>query len=141
MQGDPKHKLIRFWRDREELEQTIRTDVFGLDDIALKGQSVTDGSFVKAGTAFEQAWVLENTGFCAWESRRLRMLATDHLAPHADEVEIPFTAPGSRVTVTVSFTAPAEPASCRSVWQVVDAGGRLSFPWAPGLWCQTLAVY
>ena len=45
------------------------------------------------------------------------------------------------MTVTVRFTAPAEPLSCRSVWQIVAADGRLVFPWAPGLRCQVLAVY
>jgi len=56
-------------------------------------------------------------------------------------VPIPLTAPGEQVAVTVRFTAPPEPLSCRSVWQMVNREGRMVFPWAPGLRCQVLAVY
>jgi hypothetical protein len=56
-------------------------------------------------------------------------------------VPIPRTEPGARADVTVTFTAPDEPASCRSVWQLAGADGHNAFPWAPGLRCQVLAVY
>ena len=41
--------------------------------------------------------------------------------------------------MALGFTAPDEPSSCRSVWQMVDAEERLAFPWAPGIRCQVLA--
>ena len=64
VQRDPRHKLIRFWRDRADLEQTLRDAVFTLDGAELVGQTVPDGSFVKVGSKVEQVWELENTGFC-----------------------------------------------------------------------------
>jgi hypothetical protein len=140
VQRDPRRKLIRFWRDREDLERTFREDVFTLDDEALVSQSLRDGAFVDVGSTFEQTWTVENTGFCVWDGRVLRELASEHLATERDTVPIPRAAPGERVAVTVRFTAPAEPLSCRSVWQMVAAEGRLAFPWAPGLRCQVLAV-
>jgi len=140
VQRDPRRKLIRFWRDREELERTLREEVFRIDEAALVGQAVRDGAFVKVGTAFDQKWELENAGFCVWEGRALKELATEHLLPEHDFVPIARTEPGQRVAVSVRFTAPGEPASCRSVWQIVDTEGRVAYPWAPGIRCQVLAV-
>ena len=141
VQQDPRRKLIRFWRDRAELERTLRDDVFTLDDETIVSQTVRDGAFVEIGSIFEQTWTVENTGFCVWEGRRLRELASEHLVAEEIDVSVARTKPGERVSVTVRFRAPDEPLSCRSVWQMVDPEGRLVFPWAPGLRCQVLAVY
>jgi hypothetical protein len=141
VQRDPRRKLIRFWRDRDELEALLRDEVFVLDDSRLIGQSVPDGSFVQVGSTFEQVWELENIGFRDWEGRALKELATEHLTVATSLVPIPYTAPGGRVRVAVQFTAPDEPRSCRSVWKTVEGPDlRPSFPWAAGLWCQVLAV-
>jgi Ig-like domain from next to BRCA1 gene len=140
VQQDPRRKLIRFWRDRQDLERTLREDVFRLDDYAVVEENGT-GPFVKVGSTFEQTWELENTGFCTWENRTLREVASDGLRPERDTTPVAFTEPGERVTVHMAFTAPPEPASCRSVWQMVDREGHPSFPWAPGMRCQVLAVY
>ena len=141
VQRDPRRKLIRFWRDRDDLERTLCEDVFTLDDETLVSQSLRDGAFVDVGSTFEQTWTIENTGFCVWEGRLLRELASEHLTAESAEVPIPRTEPGGEVSVTVRFTAPDEPLSCRSVWQMVAGDGRLIFPWAPGPRCQVLAVY
>lgn len=141
VQRDPRRKLIRFWNDREHLERTLLEEVFTLDDVLSTGQTVRDGAFVKVGSTFEQTWELENTGFVRWQDRALKELASEELRPTQSVVPIPPCGPGERVTVTVEFTAPAEPSSCRSVWQMVDADGRVAFPWAAGIRCQVLAVY
>ena len=141
VQRDPRRKLIRFWHDREHLERTLREDVFTLDDATLVTQTLRDGEFVAVGATFEQSWTLENTGFSVWDDRALQELASEHVVPEERLVPIGHTEPGDRVTVTARFRAPDEPSSCRSVWQIVDASGRLVYPWAPGLRCQVLAVY
>src|SRR4051794_36672874 len=120
VQQDPRRKLIRFWRDREDLERTLRDEVFKLDDYTLIERD-DEGPFVKVGSTFTHSWEIENTGFCTWEDRTLREPATDALVPETDSVPIAVTGPGERVEVEVGFTAPSEPASCRSVWQVYDA--------------------
>lgn len=140
VQQDPRRKLIRFWRDRDDLERTLREEVFTLDAAELVGQTVADGSFVKVGSTVAQAWELENTGFCVWEERALKELANEHLRPEVPLVQVPQTEPGERITISVSFTAPDEPCSCRSVWQMVAPDGHVCFPWATGMWCQVLAV-
>jgi len=141
VQRDPRRKLIRFWRDRDELERTLREEVFFLDDSTLIEQSIPDGSFVKVGSSFEQTWEFENSGFCVWEGRALKELATEHMTAESSLVPIPHTEPGQRARVSVRFTAPDEPRNCRSVWKTVEGDEhRVSFPWAAGLWCQVLAV-
>jgi hypothetical protein len=141
VQRDPRHKLIRFWRDREDLERTLREEVFALDAAEFVDQTLADGSFVKVGSTVEQVWQLENTGFCVWEERALKENANEHITPDCAVVDVPRTGPGERVRVTVRFTAPDEPCSCRSVWQMVSADGHVCFPWSTGMWCQVLAVY
>jgi len=141
VQRDPRRKLIRFWRDREDLERTFRDDVFTLDDATLVSQSLRDGAFVDVGSSFDQTWTIRNTGFCVWEGRVLQELASEHLVPESSSVPVPRTEPGEAVDVAVRFRAPKEPVSCRSVWQMVNDEGRLAFPWAPGMRCQVLAVY
>ena len=84
VQRDPRRKLIRFWRDRDDLERTLCEDVFTLDDEALVSQSLRDGAFVDVGSPFEQTWTIENTGFCIWEGRVLRELASEHLVTERD---------------------------------------------------------
>jgi hypothetical protein len=140
VQRDPRRKLIRFWRDREDLERTLREDVFGLDDFELVGNAVKDGSFVKVGSTFEQVWELENSGFRPWQQRSLKELASENVTPERPLVPIAPTEPGARVHVAARFTAPDEPASCRSVWQIVGPDGKPCFPWTTGMWCQVLAV-
>ena len=141
VQRDPRRKLIRFWRDRDELEQTLRDEVFTLDDATLISQSTPDGTFVKVGSHFEQTWEVENSGFQIWEGRAQRELASEHLIVERSLVPIPRTEPGQRVSMTARFTAPDEPRNCRSVWKTVEGPEqRVCFPWAPGLWCQVLAV-
>ena len=141
VQRDPRRKLIRFWRDRDELEQVLRDEVFLLDDATLISQSVRDGSFVKVGSSFEQTWELENSGFRVWEDRAQRELATEHLIVETSLVPVPRTEPGERVKVSVAFTAPDQPRNCRSVWKTVEGPEqRVCYPWAAGLWCQVLAV-
>jgi hypothetical protein len=140
IQRDPRRRLIRFWRKREDLERTLRDEVFELDDVSYVGQSTRDGAFVKVGSSFEHTWELENTGFRPWDDRVLRELASEYLEVEDSVVPIAPTRPGERVTVTVRFTAPDEPTSCASVWQIVTADGQVAFPWTPGVRCQVRAV-
>jgi len=140
VQRDPRRKLIRFWRDRGDLEQTIRDEVFALDSVAFVSAAVRDGTFVKVGSTVEQSWEVENAGFVVWEDRTLKEIGREGLVPAVEAVPLPRTEPGQRVRMAVSFTAPAEPGSYRSVWKMVRADGSVCFPWTTGVWCQVLAV-
>jgi hypothetical protein len=141
IQQHPRQKLIRFWRDRDDLERTIRDDVFTLDAASLAGEAVPDGSFVKVGTTFEQWWALENCGFVTWDGRSLREMARTGLEAESALVPVPRTAPGAAARIDVRLSTPAEPGSYRSLWKMVGADGSLCFPSTPGVWCQVRAVY
>ena len=145
VQRDPRRKLIRFWRDRDDLERTLREDVFTLDDCrARRPDACRDGSFVKVGSTFEQV-------VGAREHRLLRLggpraEGARERAPRRRSTRARARSrgpsPASASVVRSRFTAPDEPCSCRSVWQMVDgATAHVCFPWATGLWCQVLAVY
>ena len=53
VQRDPRRKLIRFWRDRADLERTLREAVFTLDDATLVSQTLRDGAFVDVSSTFD----------------------------------------------------------------------------------------
>ena len=140
VQRHPRRKLIRFWRDRDELERTLRDEVFTLDDSILVSQSVPDGAEVKAGSSFEQTWELENIGFHTWSDRTLAEYSPGCLRPAAERIPVPHTVPGQRVQLAMTFTAPSEPSTCRSVWKLVEPDGSLALPWAHGIWCEVTVV-
>lgn len=140
VQRDPRRKLIRFWRDRDDLERTLRDEVFALDDSTLVWETVDDGAFVKVGSSFEKTWELENSGFRVWERRSLKQMGDSQLVPTSDEVPIERAEPGDRVRIAVGFTAPDEPGRYRSVWKMLDADGLLCFPWTTGVWADVRAV-
>jgi hypothetical protein len=140
VQRDPRRKLIRFWRDRDDLERTLRDEVFALDDSTLAGESVRDGTFVKVGSTFDQVWELENSGFRVWEGRSLRQMGDSKLVAAREEVPVERAEPGDRVRIAVDFSVPDEPGRYRSVWKMLDADGLLCFPWATGVWADVRAV-
>jgi Ig-like domain-containing protein len=140
VQRDPRRKLIRFWRDRDDLERTLRDEVFTLDDSTLVDETVADGTFVKVGSTFEQTWELENSGFRVWEGRSLKQMGDAKLVPAQEEVPVERAEPGDRVRITVDFTAPAEPGRYRSVWKMLDPDGLLCFPWTTGVWVDVRAT-
>jgi hypothetical protein len=140
VQRDPRRKLIRFWRDRDELERTLRDEVFTLDDSTLVDTTVRDGTFVKVQSTFAQTWVLENSGFRVWEGRSLKQMGDSKLVPLRVEVPVERAEPGDRVRIGVDFTAPAEPGRYRSVWKMLDTDGLLCFPWTTGVWADVRAV-
>ncbi|HEY3184391.1 MAG TPA: NBR1-Ig-like domain-containing protein [Gaiellaceae bacterium] len=140
VQRDPRRKLIRFWRDRDDLERTLRDEVFTLDDSTLIGETVRDGAFVKVGSTFAQTWELENSGFRVWEGRSLKQMGDATLVPVQEEVPVERAEPGDRVRIAVDFAAPDEPGRYRSVWKMLDADGLLCFPWTTGVWVDVHAV-
>jgi hypothetical protein len=140
VQRDPRHKHVLFWRDREELERTLRKEVFTFDDSILVSQTVPDGAAVAAGSTFEQTWELENIGFRTWVERTLTEFASGCIEPAEQRIPVPHTVPGERIRLTATFTAPGRPGTCRSVWKYVLPDGRLALPWAHGIWCEVRVV-
>ena len=143
VQRDPRRKLIRFWRDRDDLERTLREEVFTLDDATLVSQTLRDGAFVEGRLdASSRRGSSRTPASASGRGASLKELASEHLDARA--------AASCRSRARSRASASRSPSasrrrtsrcSCRSVWQMVDADGRLVFPWAPGMRCQVLAVY
>jgi hypothetical protein len=47
---------------------------------------------------------------------------------------VPVTAPGREVQISVTFTAPSTPGSCRVDWKMTNRMGRYYFPGKGGLY-------
>ena len=101
------------------------------DNIAfVKDVTVPDGTPVKIGTTLSKTWRIRNTGTVAWQDRALVRLTPqdERLCASADRVAVSRTAAGQEVDITVEFTAPQYPGSCRTDWKMVDQHGQFVFP-------------
>lgn len=108
--------------------------------------TIPNGTIMPAGERFEKIWEIQNGGAVDWKGRRLKCvdeplaaglsreaLAMVCLVPDEPEIPIPDAAPGDVVRLSVWLTAPLVPATCVSIWKMVDAEGQLCFPRLNGL--------
>ena len=115
----------------------------------VRDVTFADGELVLPGDKFVKTWELQNVGTVPWADRFLdcqdeeilvyqRSGETLHLAanliPAARRVAVPFTAPGGKVSISVSFTAPDAPGTLLSYWKMAFADGAHCFPPARGVW-------
>lgn len=99
--------------------------------------TIPDGTPVKVGQVFTKTWEIQNTGTVAWRDRYLQRQGVDDapgLCTSPTTVPIATTQPGQHVRITVTFTAPIYPGSCRVDWKMTDAAGHLAFPNKQGLY-------
>lgn len=104
-------------RDRE-LPRGPRDDYVFLADV-----SVPDGTLMSPGQKFTKTWRLGNSGSTSWDGYRLAFRDGAQMGALAF-VEIPLTAPGEMVDISVSMIAPAEPGRYRGNWIPQNAEGR-----------------
>jgi transcriptional regulator with XRE-family HTH domain len=117
--------------------------------------TVPDGQVMAPGTRFTKTWAMQNVGTVAWENRVLacvddevvvsslsgeRLTIAERLRPLRDRVEVPYTAPGATVLLSVEFKTPSTPGSCVSYWKSFFADGRACFPGSVGLSCYVRVV-
>jgi transcriptional regulator with XRE-family HTH domain len=116
--------------------------------IFVRDVTVPDGEVVYAGTRFTKVWEVQNVGTVAWERRHLECVdddivvyaqtgevlrITEPLRPAQRRIEVPFTAPGAVVQLSVDFEAPRLPCTCFSYWKSFFEDGTPCFPEAVGL--------
>lgn len=108
--------------------------------------TIPNGTMIPAGGRFEKIWEIQNGGAVRWKGRSLECmdeplapgltkeaLARVCLTPDATKVPIRDAAPGDVIRLSMWFTAPIFPATCASIWKMVDADGKPCFPKLPGL--------
>lgn len=86
--------------------------------------TIPDDTEVEAGTAFDKTWRIRNSGTCPWmDGTQLTYLSGDKLGDMT-EVAVPATPPDQALELTVPMTAPADPGTYRSNWQLQTPDGR-----------------
>lgn len=98
------------------------------DDSLFEGDiTYPDGSVVPPATSFTKVWRLRNNGTIFWANRFLARL-NDEPCTAPDLIEIPQTAPGESVDISVTVRTPGRPGRCKIFWKMVDEQGRMLFP-------------
>ncbi len=106
------------------------------DDVSfVKDVTIPDGTPVKTGSTFVKTWRIKNSGQVYWQHRYLVRLTPlgAGLCHSSEKISVPPTAPGQSADLSVEFTAPTIPGSCRTDWKMIDSTGRLMFPHHPAL--------
>lgn len=87
-----------------------------------------DGSQIPPGTAFQKTWQVQNTGSCIWINTYGLLNIGGGAFGASSPSSIPYTQPGQTVNVSVNMTAPQQPGSYTSVWQLQASNGALFGP-------------
>ena len=90
----------------------------------IEDLSIPDDTAFPPGAEFVKSWRLRNNGACPWTTEySLAFIGGDAIpAPETVLLER-LVAPGQTVDLSVTFTAPEEPGTYRSNWQIADAAG------------------
>lgn len=115
----------------------------GLGAGFLSDVTYPDYSEVFVQQTFVKKWEVMNTGSVPWEN--LYLACQDEtscvkgidvgLCPAERKVPIPYTKPGEKTVVSVTFTAPLLPCTVKSEWKTVDENGDLVLEGKYPLYC------
>lgn len=110
--------------------------------IFIKDVTIPDGTQIPVNTTYVKTWRVKNTGTVVWKNRYLKRTtpADDLLCSSPAMVPIPETKPGETVDISVTFTTPHLPGSCRTDWKTSDDRGNLYFPDLHGLFSIVVVV-
>jgi hypothetical protein len=127
----PPSKLPRAGQRPVRHDAGDRLLIPGDDSRFIADVSIPDGTTVRAGQTFVKTWSVENTGTVPWRGRYLQrqgLVNDPGVCASAARVAIPPSLPGQVVDISVRFTAPRLPGSCRVDWKMTDGRGRAYFP-------------
>lgn len=102
----------------------------GDDSQFITDVTYPDNSSVRAKEQFNKTWEIRNAGSVVWQDRYLTRQTTQDAGrcSSLSQVPIPITQPGHSVQISVAFTAPDSPGSCRVDWKITNAKCALYFP-------------
>lgn len=109
----------------------------GDNDEFVADVTIPDGTSVRVNQRFVKTWAIRNTGTVTWRDRFLQRqgpLDAPALCTSVPRVAVPLTTPGQQAEISVTFTAPSAPGSCRVDWKMTDGNGRAYFPGKGGLY-------
>ena len=86
--------------------------------------TIPDGTIVTPGSTMDKRWEVENSGTCNWDSSyKLKLVAGPDMGTATEQELFPARS-GSRATIRIQFTAPADPGKYRSAWQAFNPHGQ-----------------
>lgn len=97
----------------------------------IRDVKIPDGIKVKVNQKLTKIWEIQNVGLVIWDNRYLQREGPCEgpgRLKSRGRVRIPYTEPGQRVKIKVSFIAPSEPGSCYCEWKMVDEKGNYLLP-------------
>ncbi|WP_249297312.1 NBR1-Ig-like domain-containing protein [Pseudoalteromonas phenolica] len=102
----------------------------------IKDVTIPDGSPIPINTRFVKTWRVQNIGTVPWKEKHLkRMTPQDpNLCFSRDSIPLPTVESGEIVDISIEFTTPKYPGTCRTDWKMVDNNGNLTFPDKQGLY-------
>lgn len=96
----------------------------GIEAAHLAGETIPDGTSLKAGEAFVKTFTLENVGETTWnEGYRLVFFASPQGETLGAGESVPLgkmVPPGETVEISIPLTAPQNPGGYTVVWQLVN---------------------
>jgi transcriptional regulator with XRE-family HTH domain len=101
------------------------------DASSFVDDTIPHGSLLAPGQLFVKSWRICNSGSVLWQARRLERqgpLMGPGLIVSPAYVDIPDTAPGGVVQISVGLRAPGYECSSIAYFKMVDADGCLCFP-------------
>ncbi len=119
-----------------EVEASVSNAVEGDKTLFIDDVTIPDGTIMLTNQTFVKTWRVKNIGSVVWKDRYLKRITpqSELLCSSPAMVPIPETAPGETVDISVTFTTPHLPVTCRSDWKTADHNGNLYFPEMHGLY-------
>lgn len=102
----------------------------------IKDVTIPDGSPIAVNTSFIKTWRVQNVGTITWQNKRLQRVTPQdpNLCYSVNSVELPTVKPGEVIDISIEFTTPPYPGTCRTDWKMVDLNGNFTFPSKQGLY-------
>ncbi|TLX46325.1 transposase [Pseudoalteromonas phenolica] len=95
-----------------------------------------DGTPVPINTRFTKTWRVQNIGTVPWKEKHLKRITPQdpNLCYSRDSIPLPTVESGEIIDISIEFTTPKYPGTCRTDWKMVDAHENLIFPDKQGLY-------
>jgi hypothetical protein len=86
--------------------------------------SIPDGTIVRPGDSLDKRWLVQNSGSCNWDEHyQLKAISTSELNAPVELALFPARS-GTKTSLRILFTAPADPGKYQNAWQAYDPQGQ-----------------
>jgi len=101
----------------------------GCNDAQFVGETLPDGSVVKAGKDFTKTWEIKNTGTCTWDEGYVFAFLASNSSSEIKGYDIvinkkdEYTKPGSSQSFVIKLVAPSAAGEYKGYWKMRDDQG------------------